>query len=42
MKLALFYNLNFTKVFINLEKCVIQCLNFVSDLYLNVFGWREA
>jgi hypothetical protein len=28
MKLALFYNLNVTKVYINSEKCVIHYLNF--------------
>jgi hypothetical protein len=33
-KLALFYNLNFSDLFINLAKYVIHYLNFMSNLFI--------
>jgi hypothetical protein len=42
VNLALFCNLNFTKVYINLKKYVIHSLNFVRSVYLNLFRWRGA
>jgi hypothetical protein len=37
MKLALFYNLQFTTVNINLEKYVILQLNFMSNLLILIY-----
>jgi hypothetical protein len=33
MKLALFYNLKFTKMYTNLEKYILHYLNFMSCLF---------
>jgi hypothetical protein len=33
MKLALFYNLKFTKMYINLEKYILHYLSFMSYLF---------
>jgi hypothetical protein len=39
MKLALFYNLKFTKVYFNLEKeCYSLAEHYVKSVYLNLFG----
>jgi hypothetical protein len=44
-KLVLFYNLNFTEVYIYSEKYVIHYLNFVSNMFIWIYsggGGREA
>jgi hypothetical protein len=43
MKVALFYNLHFTKVHIKLEKvCYSLAELYVKSVYLNLFGWRRC
>jgi hypothetical protein len=45
MKLSLFYNLKFIKVYINLEKCVIYYLDIMSNLFISIYsggGGREV
>jgi hypothetical protein len=34
MKLALFYNLNFTEVYINIGMYVVHLLNLMTDLFI--------
>jgi hypothetical protein len=41
IKFSLFYNSNFTQVYVNLEKCIIHYLTYVISVYLNLFVWRE-
>jgi hypothetical protein len=38
MKLVLFYILNFTKVYINLEKYVIHLLNFMENQFIWIYS----
>jgi hypothetical protein len=38
MKFVFFCNLNFSKVYINLEKYVIHLLNFMSDLFIWIYS----
>jgi hypothetical protein len=38
INLDLFYNLNFTKVYINLEKYAIHWLNFMSNLFIWIYS----
>jgi hypothetical protein len=40
MNLALFYNLNLTEVYINLEKCYSLAELYVTSVVLNLFAWR--
>jgi hypothetical protein len=45
MNFALLYNLNFTQVYINLEKYVIHQMNFMLNLFIvtySVEGGREV
>jgi hypothetical protein len=43
MNLALFYNLNFTEVYINLKKkCYSLTDLYVKSVYLNLFWWRGS
>jgi hypothetical protein len=42
MKLTLFNYLHFTEAYINLEKFFIRQPNLMSNLYLNLTGWRGA
>jgi hypothetical protein len=42
MKLALFYNLNFNEVHINLGKYVIHQLNFMSYLFIWIYSDGEG
>jgi hypothetical protein len=42
MKLALFYNLKFTKVYINLENNVIYYQNFMTNLFIWIYSGGGA
>jgi hypothetical protein len=43
MKLALLYDLTFTKVYVNLEKYVISSAEpYLKSVYLNLLVWRGA
>jgi hypothetical protein len=38
MKLLLFYNINFNKLYIYIENYVIHKLNFMSDLFIWIYS----
>jgi hypothetical protein len=43
MKLALFYNLNFTKVYINFRKVRYSMVElYVKSVHLKLSGWRGS